>query len=184
MMYRPLLFCVVFLSSIFSLIHAHSAVPGASLNNCQNLERLNRTLHHVSPILERLSHISAENGKAVAPALNGTIGATHKRGLSDKLQQIQSAEALVEQSKDKVLGKMTTCQEPNLGANNVLQSTRRDDEEKCTLDEVLEELLDEVTDALECLLSVTFPLLGGVVDLVSNLLGGIVGLVGELLDLD
>ncbi|KAB8217971.1 hypothetical protein BDV33DRAFT_205903 [Aspergillus novoparasiticus] len=183
-MYRLLLFCFVFLSSIFSLIHAHSVVPGTSLNNCQNLERLNRTLHHVSPILEKLSHVSAGSGKAVAPTRNGTVDATHKRGLSDKLQQIQSAEAMLKQSKDKVLSKMTTCQEPNVGANNVLQSTKRDDEEKCTLDEVLEELLDEVTDALECLLSVTFPLLGGVVDLVSNILGGIVNLASEILDLD
>ncbi|KAE8139865.1 hypothetical protein BDV38DRAFT_41199 [Aspergillus pseudotamarii] len=183
-MYRPLLFCFVFLSSILSLIHAHSIAPGASLNSCQSLERVNRTLHHVSPILERLSQISAGNGKAVAPALNGTAGATHKRGLSDKLQQIQSAEARLKQSKEKVLSKMTTCQEPNVGANDVLQSTRRGDEEKCTLDEVLEELLDEVTDTLDCLLSVTFPLLGGVVDMVSNILGGIVNLASELLDLD
>ncbi|KAE8162108.1 hypothetical protein BDV40DRAFT_167343 [Aspergillus tamarii] len=183
-MYRPLLFGFIFLSSIFSLIHAHSVAPGASLNNCQSLERVNRTLHNVSPILERLSQISAGNGKTVASALNGTVGATHKRGLSDKLQQIQSAEARLKQSKDQVLIKMTTCQEPNVGANDVLQSTRRDDEEKCTLDEVLEELLDEVTDTLDCLLSVTFPLLGGVVDLVSNILGGIVNLASELLDLD
>ncbi|GMG11957.1 unnamed protein product [Aspergillus oryzae var. brunneus] len=126
----------------------------------------------------------AGSGKAVVPTLNGTVDATHKRGLSDKLQQIQSAEAMLKQSKDKVLSKMTTCQEPNVGANNVLQSTKRDDEEKCTLDEALEELLDEVTDALECLLSVAFPLLGGVVDLVSNILGGIVNLASEILDLD
>ncbi|KAE8380905.1 hypothetical protein BDV26DRAFT_115496 [Aspergillus bertholletiae] len=183
-MYRPILFCFAFLlSTLLSLIHAHSVVPGTSLSNCQNLERLNRTLHHVSPILDRLTRISADNGQAVAPALNRTGGTTHTKGLGDKLQQIHSAGVMLKQSKDKVSSRLMTCQEPNVGTNDVLQSIQRDDEEKCTLDEVLEELLDEVADALECLLSVTFPLLGGVLDLVSNILSGIVNLASDLLDL-
>lgn len=183
MMHRPL-FCFLFLLSIFPLIYAHSTAPRASLNNCQNLERLNRTVHRVSPILERLFHLNANNGKALAPALNGSVGATQKRDFGNTIQKIQSVQVLLGQSKNKISDKMMTCQEPNLGTNGVLGGNKRDEDDKCTLDEVLEELLDELTDSLECLLSVTFSLLGGVLELVFNMLSGIVHLTGELVDLD
>ncbi|KAF7586032.1 hypothetical protein BBP40_009649 [Aspergillus hancockii] len=189
MMHQLLLFCFVFLSSIFAPVHAHSAVPRSDLNNCQSLERLNRTVHRVSPILERLLHLHNDNGKAAAAAPNATVSLSKKRDLGDLVEKIQPVQLLLEQSGNKISDKMMSCQEPNLNAKDVLETVKLGvatdgSDEQCTIDEVLDELLDELTDSLECLLSITSSLLGSALGLVFNLLSGIVQLVTELLDLD
>ncbi|KAB8077790.1 hypothetical protein BDV29DRAFT_41555 [Aspergillus leporis] len=189
MMHRSLLFCLILLSSIISLIHAHSAVPRSSLDNCQNLERLNRTVHRVSPILERLLHLQTDNGNVAAAAPNATISAPKKRGLGDMIEKIQPVQLLLEQSKNKLSGKMMSCQEPNLNPKGVLETVGGSvvgdgNDKQCTLDEVLDELVDELTDSLECLLLITSSLLDSAVGLVFSLLSGIVQLISELLDLD
>ncbi|KAE8154983.1 hypothetical protein BDV25DRAFT_64181 [Aspergillus avenaceus] len=193
-MNRPFVFYLTFLLTIVSLTHAHSLSPSSSLNSCQSLERLNHTVYRVSPILEGLLHLQTDNGKTAGATSNRTVRVT--KDLGDVVPRIRSVQYLLGKSNSKISDKLLSCREPSSSAVGVLARSEQsggegtgnddsgDDDEQCTLDKVVDEMLDELTDSVECLLSITSTLLGGVLDLALNLLSGIVQLIGELLDLD
>lgn len=185
---------------LFPFISAHSLVPRANINNCRHLDRLNHTVNRVSPLLEKLLHEqNAKHAHTHSHAHGNATTAAEKRDMGDLIQKIQAFQGLLGQSQDKISSKMLSCQEPAVSARDLRlrvaanktvaeddtdtdSDSDSDDEDDgvCSLEDVLESLVD----TLECLLSFTFSLLGGVLDLVTDLLGGILHLVGSLLDLD
>ena len=185
---------------------AYALSPRATLQNCHNVDRLDRTVQRMHPILFKLSDMHKSHYK---PASNVTVttggsghGRRHAHGdkeardFSDFIQRIDSLHELLTHSQDKIASKRLTCQTPATGAKLLRARDLRvrgdddddeeeeedddDDNERCGLDDVIEELLE----AVECLLSFLFGLLGGVLELVFHLLEGVGKVIGEMLDLD
>ncbi|KAL4889635.1 hypothetical protein BDV59DRAFT_205144 [Aspergillus ambiguus] len=191
---------------LLPFISAHSLVPKSTLNSCQHLDRLNNTVNRVSPLLEKLLHDHDQRTKHTHTHGNSTGAVGQKRDAGDLISKIQAFQGLLGQSQEKILSKMLSCQEPAVSARGLQahvainktavknveneaeaevdsdSDSDSDDEDDgmCSLEDVLESLVD----TLECLLSFTFSLLGGVLDMVTDLLGGILHLVGSLLDLE
>ncbi|PKY00086.1 hypothetical protein P168DRAFT_322544 [Aspergillus campestris IBT 28561] len=193
----------VYAYALFPLAYALN--PRATLQNCHNVDRLDRTVQRMHPILFKLSDMHKGKYK---PPTNETIttgGSGHSRrhGHGDKeardfnefMQKIESLHELLTHSQDKIASKRLTCQTPATGAKLLTARDLRvrgddDDEEEeeeeehdhshCGLDDVIEELLE----AVECLLSFLFGLLGGVLELIFHLLEGVAKIIGEMLDLD
>ncbi|PLN86878.1 hypothetical protein BDW42DRAFT_636 [Aspergillus taichungensis] len=192
----------VYAYALFPLAYALN--PRATLQNCHNVDRLDRTVQRMHPILFKLSDMHKSHYK---PASNVTVttggvghGRRHAHGdkeardFSDFMQKIDALHELLTHSQDKIASKRLTCQTPATGAKLLTARDLRirddddDDEEDeddndhahCGLDDVIEELLE----AVECLLSFLFGLLGGVLELVFHLLEGVAKVIGEILDLD
>ncbi|OJZ84631.1 hypothetical protein ASPFODRAFT_34867 [Aspergillus luchuensis CBS 106.47] len=160
----------------------------STFQNCQNLNRLNQTVHRVHPLLEKFSSVHASQSQSAVTTTtttlaNGTtITVTNTTSSSAAFERIEGVRALLLSSQEKIYGRLSNCSS-DVAPRNVLvkgSSVKRDDDDddgSCTLTDVL----DQLVDTLECVLSFATGLLGTILDGVFDLLKDVIEGVEKLL---
>ncbi|PYH72989.1 uncharacterized protein BO88DRAFT_432773 [Aspergillus vadensis CBS 113365] len=161
----------------------------STFQNCQNLNRLNQTVHRVHPLLEKFSSVHASQSQTAVTTTtttlaNGTTITVTNTTSSAAVERIESVRALLLSSQEKIYGRLSNCSSDAVVApRNVLVkgSGKRDDDDdddgSCTLTDVL----DQLVDTLECVLSFATGLLETILDGVFDLLKDVIEGVEKLL---
>ncbi|PWY77557.1 hypothetical protein BO83DRAFT_220091 [Aspergillus eucalypticola CBS 122712] len=162
----------------------------STFQNCQNLNRLNQTVHRVHPLLEKFSSVHASQSQTAVTTTtttlaNGTtITVTNTTSSSAAVERIEGVRALLLSSQEKIYGRLSNCSS-DVAPRDVLVkgSVKRDDDDddddddSCTLTDVLNQLVD----TLECVLSFATGLLETILDGVFDLLKDVIEGVEKLL---
>ncbi|RAH56176.1 hypothetical protein BO85DRAFT_479111 [Aspergillus piperis CBS 112811] len=128
----------------------------STFQNCQNLNRLNQTVHRVHPLLEKFSSVHASQSQTAVTTTtttlaNGTtitVTNTTSSSSSAAVERIEGVRALLLSSQEKIYGRLSNCSsDAVLAPRNVLvkgSSVKRDDDDdgSCTLTDVLDQLVD------------------------------------------
>ncbi|KAI2902363.1 hypothetical protein CBS11852_2313 [Aspergillus niger] len=156
----------------------------STFENCQNLNRLNQTVHRVHPLLEKFSSIHASQSQSstttTTTLANGTTITVTNTTSSAAIEKIEGVKALLLSSQEKIYGRLSNCSSDAVSPRNVLEKgVKRDDDDdgSCTLNDVL----DQLVDALECVLSFATGLLETILDGLFDLLKTIIEGVEKLL---
>ncbi|PWY94175.1 hypothetical protein BO94DRAFT_553991 [Aspergillus sclerotioniger CBS 115572] len=146
----------ILLLYLTTLLPFTTALSPTTLQNCHTLERLNNTIQRVSPLLDRLSTPASTNN-------------------------LHSIKALLASSHEKVHSRLSNCSDASVSMptrSALEQNAKRADDGECSLIDVL----DQLVDTLECVVSFATGLLGTILDGVFGLLEGVVRVVERLLD--
>ncbi|RAK88847.1 hypothetical protein BO79DRAFT_265282 [Aspergillus costaricaensis CBS 115574] len=160
----------------------------STFQNCQNLNRLNQTVHRVHPLLEKFSSVHASKSQTAVTTTtttlaNGTTITVTNTTSSAAVERIEGVRALLLSSQEKIYGRLSNCSSDAVVApRNVLvkggvKRDDDDDDESCTLTDVL----DQLVDTLECVLSFATGLLETILDGVFDLLKDVIEGVEKLL---
>ncbi|RAK95256.1 uncharacterized protein BO80DRAFT_469554 [Aspergillus ibericus CBS 121593] len=166
----------ILLLFISTLLPLATALSSSTLQSCHSLNRLNTTIHRVSPLLEKLSTQTQPTTNTLS---NGTSTTTTRS--TTKLQSIQ---ALLASSQEKIYGRLGNCSDETTSGpgSDVKRSDDDDDDDDDDCDCNLNDVLDQLVDTLECLVSFVTGLLGTILDGVFDLLEEVVRVVEGLLD--
>ncbi|XRM45469.1 hypothetical protein ABZX51_008564 [Aspergillus tubingensis] len=172
----------------FLLLPLTTTAFTSTFQNCQNLNRLNQTVHRVHPLLEKFSSVHASKSQSAVTTTttlaNGTTITVTNTTSSAAVERIEGVRALLLSSQEKIYGRLSNCSSDAVVApRNMLVkgSVKRDDDdeddESCTLTDVL----DQLVDTLECVLSFATGLLETILDGVFDLLKDVIEGVEKLL---
>ncbi|GKZ23332.1 hypothetical protein AbraIFM66951_011725 [Aspergillus brasiliensis] len=153
----------------------------STFDNCQNLNRLNQTVHRVHPLLEKFSSIhssqSQSSSTTTTTLANGTTITVTNTASSAAIERVEGVRALLLSSQEKIYGRLANCSSDAVSPRNVLEKGVKRDDESCSLTDVL----DQLVDTLECLLSFATGLLGSILDGIFDILKDVIEGVEKLL---